>query len=195
MSDLYYHKMFEANNVLNPQFAQYLMDNLSDMKAKFIEKMTNYPESEKWEFLKLYFNSPGNESPAQRNALSSVGAVYFYRIAFQERYYIYRRTFESLNQSYSSFLDGFLRGWEFTAIFVNESSNKEMYIRYLQHQLSKHEMIIIFYYLAGGYASQDLKTFVKNNFILKTLHTYSGSFIDAPSKEELDKELEFILNS
>jgi hypothetical protein len=195
IADLYYHKMFDANNVLNSNFAEYLVDNLSDMKAKFIEKMTNYPESEKWEFLKLYFNSPGNESPAQRTALSSVGSVYFYKIEFEERYHIYRKTFEILNQSYSSFLDGFLKGWEFTAIFANESSNREMYVKYLQHQLSKHEMIIIFYYLASGYASKDLKTFVKNNLLLRTLHIYNGSFIDAPSKEELDKELEFILNS
>lgn len=184
IDDLYYIKMYQANHIKIYQ----------DAKRKFLNQITPLGSGDRWEFIKEYFNSVGNESKEQKDVLRAIGSVYFYKVSFEDRYEMYRITFQKIENKFGDFLDGYLKNWEFFCTYTSNTKNQKDYIQHLSNQLSKYETVILFYYIASDNCSPILKEFFKSHNLMANLHKYNGELIDAPSKEQLHEELNFILN-
>lgn len=180
-----------------PLFFQKLSDPILPIPSQhdidtFHVTMAGLDENGRWEHLKHFVGSVGFESDRESDALGSVGRINFYRVDFSERYYIYQKVFGNLTLTYGNFLDGYLKGWGFICNFINESINKDLYIQYLHSRLSKYDKIIIFYFLASGYAPTKLIVFFRAIKVLDDLHKFSSHLIDAPTEDQLLDELSHV---
>lgn len=170
------------------------LENIDEVKSNFVKQLTGMKLGDRYEYIKFYFGSPNNELAAQKNTLIEIGSVYFYHIDFNTRSLIYQSVFNEVEQIYGSFLDGYIRGWEFIVQFINESNSKSSYSKFQISQTSKYELIILFYYLASNYASKDLCLFIEENNILKNLHYHNKDLIDLPSEDIISSELIYIFS-
>lgn len=188
----YLMQMF-AFNSLRQDIDDYVEAHFDELKQEFLQKMSEKDQNERWEYIKMYLDAPGREKNEQREFLESIGNLYFYKIDFEDRADNYKRAFDNIEKKYGSFLDGYLKGWEFLCLFADQSIGKKDYIKYISSQLSKFEMIILFYYIASGYADEDLKRFIRENKLLGKLFYYNMYLLDAPSEDEIDAEVKTIL--
>jgi len=189
---LYLMQMF-AFRSMRDGIDEYVMEHFAELRDDFFRQMKEMDRNERWEYIKNYFGPRGHESKSQKELLEDIGNVHFYKVEFEKRADNYKTAFDNIEKKYGSFLDGYLKGWEFLCLFAGQSINKETYIKYISSQLSKFEMIILFYYAASGYADGDLKKFIRENELFKKLFYYNGYLLDAPSQEEIDREVEHIL--
>ena len=95
------------------------LENIDEVKSNFVKQLTGMKLGDRYEYIKFYFGSSNNESAAQKNTLIEIGSVYFYHIDFNTRSLIYQSVFNEIEQIYGSFLDGYIRGWEFIVQFIN----------------------------------------------------------------------------
>lgn len=192
IEDLYLMEMFKLNMLLNNEADIFITDHFSDMKKEFFEQILPLEKHDRGELLKIYFNSPGSEDFNQSEVLARIGRVHFYRISFDKRQTIYKNAFTDIELQYGSFLDGYLRGMEFIYLFASKSLNEDSYRAFLTSQLSKFEMIILFYYMASGYSNNEFISFVKKNNFLKNLHYYNSFLVDIPSRDQINSDLQCI---
>jgi hypothetical protein len=169
-------------------------ETIEEDRLIFVNKMASMKLADRYEYIKHYFGSPNRESSAQKGILIEIGSVNFYSIDFHKRELIYQNAFNEIEQIYGSFLDGYIRGWEFIVQFIDESNSKLSYTKFLISQTSKYELIILFYYLASGYANEVLWQFIKEHTIFKNLHYYNKDLIDLPTEEILSSEINYMLS-
>ncbi len=99
-----------------------------------------------------------------------------------------------LLSEYGDFLDGYLHNISYIIEFVEKASNKSVYLEFIKSQLTKYEIVIIFYLIAG----QEKKLKSHNKFytlgIMDRLLTTECQFlmIDSPSIETMEKELTYV---
>lgn len=184
-----YSKIFKAING-EKSYATFHED-----MENFIMEINNQADfSARWEKLKWYINSRGNESEKVREALRSTGCINFYKIPYIKRQAHYRNVSQSLLSEYGDFLDGYLHNISYIIEFVEKASNKSVYLEFIKSQLTKYEIVIIFYLIAG----QEKKLKSHNKFytlgIMDRLLTTECQFlmIDSPSIETMEKELTYV---
>lgn len=184
ISDIHFDKIFEAIEESRPEFS---LD-----RQKFIDDINGYPD--KNERLKYYIGSRGEESRKLRKALFATGSVNFYKIRFDERRARYIQVVESISASHGEFLDGYFKDICFLLMFVAKTFNRAAYINFLKSQLTKYELIIIFYLVAGRDTKLgSMKNLMDFGFMDELLTIGCQSLmIDCPSDKVMKKEIDYV---
>ncbi|MGM0579199.1 MAG: hypothetical protein ACQETL_00870 [Bacteroidota bacterium] len=186
IGDLFLHKLFVAHD------GKYDSSQMKAKKEKFVTELLKRDKNDRWEYIKYYFGSFGDEPPNMRRVLLDIGSVKFYKIDFQERHHLYQKVFSSLTHDYGFFLDGYLREIEFISRLVNKTINEKTYQSYFASHVTKYECIIIFYYLLSGQATKEFNTFISACGLFSDLPKYSSLIIDMPSDTEIKREIQNI---
>ncbi|WP_340152675.1 hypothetical protein [uncultured Marivirga sp.] len=186
IDNFFLNKLFNARDN-NPELKDFEL-----FKQDFISELKRRDKNDRWEYLKYYFGSVGQEPPNLRSVLIDIGTVKFYKINFDHRKEIYKEIYSTIKSDYGYFIDHYTKELEFFALFIKESLNQELYISYLVSQSTIYETVIVFYYLASGFASNSLMEFVIENQLLDNLINNDPILIDYPSREELENEIENI---
>jgi hypothetical protein len=194
ISRLHYLKMFELNAIFAENPSKHVHEIFDSLMTSFFDQMKEKNFNERWEFIKVYFNSNTSESKEQLDVLRAIGSVQFYKIDFEKRKDIYGKMMENIDKTFGSFLDGYLKGWEFIAKYSSNSLNKTTYHEYIAPQLSKFDLIILFYYLGSGHATKSFCVFVLESNILNDLFKYNDLLIDLPSQDEIENEIGYIFS-
>lgn len=190
ITPLHYRKMFELNAIFSDNPTIHVNEIFDSLMGNFFEKMKGMKFNERWEFIKVYFNSSSSESNGQLRLLTAIGSVQFYKIDFSKRLDIYDKTMQNIDKAFGSFLDGYIKGWEFIAVYCSNSLNRKTYHEFLSAHISKYELIILFYYLASGRATKPLCEFAQQANIFHNLPRYNDLLIDVPSELEIENEIE-----
>lgn len=192
VADVHYTKLFEAINGPN------WVETFEEDRAAFIANITAHEHfNGRWEHLKHYIGSRGQESHSIKEALRATGSVNFYKIPFKHRQQHYTAAFHRIIEKHGDFLDGYLNTIIYIADVCAASTNSLQYARYAQSQLTRYEIVILFYLLAGSngkvVGAENLKTLG----LLSRLRTLDcqGLMIDLPSDEQIDKEIAAIFSS
>lgn len=166
------------------------IEKAENLKSELIE-MEN--SSERWEFIKMFFNSEAGQRPEQRDLLESIGAVYFYKTPYKDRYDMYQNIVRANYDLYGGFFNGYFNNFEYLMAFVDSIKENDFYINYLKVNLTQYEKAFLFYYLSSDKSSIQLKKLIKKYSLLSDLEFNSEFFVDAPTIHEFRKELESIL--
>lgn len=163
-----------------------------ETRSNFISRIQSAGDfNDRWEELKLYIGSGGAESEKIRDALCSMGSVNFYKIPFTDRQHHYAAALHRIIQDHGELLDGYLSTMLLVVDVARNAKNRTIYERYIQSQLSRYEVIIIFYMLIGGTTSIDGKDAMRDIGALGRLRTFDcrALMIDGPDAEQIDVEL------
>lgn len=187
-----YCKLFQAIN--GEGFLQTFAEDYENLikaltESKYATDRQRYNAN--WEFIKLYISSQGSETAKVREALSGMGSVYFYKIGFEDRRTHYSSVLERINDRYGEFLDGYLRNILFICETTNVSVNRDLYVKYIESQLTRYEIIIIFYMLAGNKTIGYNASTIRELGILKRLRIFDcrSQMIDWPDEKQIEDEL------
>jgi hypothetical protein len=189
ISNTHYIKIFQAING-NKAIHTFQQD-----QDNFITDMNSQKDfNAKWERLKYYIGSRYEEGDAVREALRATGRVNFYKLPFEERRQHYNTAVQSLSKEYGELLDGYYKNIAFLVQYAAEASNKKIYMDFIKSQLSKYELIILFYLIAGNQEDTEKFREFKNNGIFDGMFKVGcqSLMIDCPSIEIIKQEIEFI---
>lgn len=186
VANVHYTKLFAAIN--GPAW----IETFEEDRAAFIADITSQGHfNERWERLKDYIGSRGEESQSVREALRATGSVNFYKISFKSRQRHYTAALQRIQAERGEFLDGYLSTILYIANICSTSKNSLQYAQYAQSQLTRYEVVILFYLLAGSdekfVGAGNLKTLGLLNR-LRTIDCQS-LMLDLPSVEEIDREI------
>lgn len=186
VADVHYAKLLEA---INGKISFATFQEERDAFVSDITSQANF--NDRWEQLKYYIGSRGEETDEIREALRATGSVNFYKIPFKERQHHYANALRRIMIDHGEFLDGYFRNLMFVVNVAEVSGNKDLYINYIDAQLTRYETVIIFYLIAGREEPiPGAKSFMKLGLFsrLRTIDCQS-LMIDLPSYEEIDCEL------
>ena len=183
--DKFYLDIVSLNNLPSVD----LFEESNQLKSKLFILSDN----ERREFLKVLFGGRGYEKKDQRNILRAIGSVCFYKTEFKLRADIYANVFYETTNKFGGFMDGYFNVLEYLLKTVSEIKENSFYIEYIKNQLTKYEVILIFYFVASGKSSDFFKKFIIENNFLINLSNYNNYLIDLPSKEELEIEISSLL--
>lgn len=193
VATVHYTKLFEALNPRN------WIETFEEDRDAFIADITAQGQfNARWEQLKSYIGSRGEESPGVREALQATGSVNFYKIPFKDRQHHYHSALRRVLADHGEFLDGYFATLLYISDVVAKSTNREQYARYLKSQLTRYEVIIIFYMIAG---ENDGPPFRGRSLhalgLLDRLRTIDcqSLMIDFPDEEEINAELNSLFSS
>ncbi|BCM25420.1 hypothetical protein [Methyloradius palustris] len=161
ISDTQFLKIYEALK------KDWNIESYEEFRAKFLADMNKVTSSDKGEILKVYIGGFNQQSPKLIDALRSTGSVNFYRIPFSVRRHYYGIVAERLISKHGEFLDGYLKNICFLLEIASNSENENHYINFLKSQLTKYEIIILFYLIAGAEFNFKKKEFFINMKYLK----------------------------
>jgi tetratricopeptide (TPR) repeat protein len=181
-----YGKLFEV--IHGPNF----FETLNEDRDELIKVMSEADEfNSKWEKIKDYIGSRDCEGPRVREALRAIGSVYFYKITFKERQHHYAAALHRIMSEYGELLDGYYSNLLFVCELADASSNRATYIKYIASQLTRYEIIIIFYMLAGKENPSPDAIAFKNIGLLNRLKTFDcqSLMIDIPDTDKIEQEL------
>jgi hypothetical protein len=148
--------------------------------------------NDRWEYIKLFDK---NYSASDcNNFFKSIGRVHFYKIDFKERYHIYVSVYGKVYNQYAAFLDGYMKNMTYLINFASNKKNVDFFIDYIKNNLSTQELILLFYYCASRRSSQIFRSQILKFNILDEIKLITDKFIDVPSEEEMQNEIENILN-
>lgn len=186
VADVHFMKLFQAT------YGNEAIFSFDDIKQEFMSDMTSDSDcNQRWETLKKYIGSNGFESPQVRDALRATGSVNFYKLPFQDRRKYYKVVADNLLSEYGEFLDGYFKTITFLVNYADSAINKDTYIEFIKSQLSKYELVILFYLISGS--SENIlkfKAFHHNNILDGLLNFGSLSLlIDCPPADVLKREL------
>lgn len=137
----------------------------------------------------------GQESDDISEALSSIGGVHFYKVPFDDlKEDFYSRVYSTIYHEYSTIIDGYVRSFSAILNFVEDSSDKKYFYKYLKNSLSNQELCLIFYYCSSSEPSDNFREQIRISKLLSGYLYKYGLFIDAPSHEELEIEINHVLN-
>lgn len=187
VANVHYTKLFEALNPRN------WIETFQEDRDAFIADITAQGQfNARWEQLKSYIGSRGEESPSVREALRATGSVNFYKIPFEERQRYYHSALRRVLVDHGEFLDGYFATLLYISDVVAESTNRKQYARYLKSQLTCYEVIILFYMIAGENVGQPFRGRSLHALgLLDRLRTFDcqSLMIDLPDEEAIDAEL------
>ncbi|MHC8309950.1 hypothetical protein ACYZUC_10090 [Pseudomonas sp. GT1P32] len=186
VADVHYTKLFEAIN------GRSWIKTFQEDRAAFIADITAQGHfSGRWEQLKYYIGSRGEESESIKEALRATGSVNFYKIPFKDRQHHYAAALHRILKDHGEFLDGYLSTILYITDVCAASSNSRQYARYAQSQLTRYEVVILFYLLAGNDGKVAGADNLKNLGLLNRLRTFDcqSLMIDFPSEEQIDREI------
>ena len=118
--------------------------------------------------------------------------VNFYQIPFAERRQHYNAVVQRVSSDYGEFLDGYLKNICFLLEFATNAVNRATYVDFLKAHFTQHELIILFYLVAGRDGKLGSMKNLRDLGIMDGLHTISrrSLIIDTPSNEEFKHEIE-----
>ena len=186
ISNVHYVKIFEAINGSD------YINTWSESKDRLIEEINNQPDfNSKWDHIKNYIGSRGSETQEVRDALRATGSVNFYKIPFSERQQHYKNAVQRLSSEYGEFLDGYFKNISYLIEFALNSTNSELYKNFIKSQLTKYELVILFYLIAGRDDDFANKRIFQDLDIINEILTLDcqSLMIDFPSNDELSQEL------
>ncbi|MEZ7514093.1 putative phage abortive infection protein [Flavobacterium frigidarium] len=187
IAENFFMKIINANSVLKEH------DIIKGIELRNeIIKIAEF--NDRWEFIKLYVDSHNYETPEQRNALQSIGTVYFYKTPLEMRYTIYQIVFENIYREFGGFFDGYFNSLKYVLNFIDNIEDNSFFVDYLKNNLTSYEKAFIFYYIASNRVSAEFKELIKKYDLISDLEQNNSFFVDSPSKEEFEKELHDILN-
>lgn len=186
-----YRKLFEA--IDRPDHH----DTFDKRVATFINQITSTDDtSKRWEILKSYIGSNGCESEKIREALESIGSVSFYKIPFETRKTYYQTALENVTSDYGELLDGYWSHLLFIVKLTEVANNRDVYVKYIQAQLTRYDFVIVFYMLAGQAHPYPGTASLKKLGILNHLKSSDCRHLmfDSPTKEKIEVELQYIFS-
>lgn len=186
IDNVQYAKLFEALN------GREWIETFEEDRIAFISEISGQGHfNARWERLKYYIGSRGEEPEAIKEALRAIGSVNFYVIPFQDRKRHYVAALQRVLKRHGEFLDGYLSTILYIAEVCARSNNSSQYARYAKSQLTRYEVIIIFYMLAGSDEEVVGADNMKALGFLSRLRTHDCQFlmIDWPSNEQIDREI------
>lgn len=163
------------------------LEYLEDFKRRLIDKGSS---EARWEYLKYCIGNQDYESSKVRETLEGIGSVYFYTVPFEFRRRLYEAALAHVMEAHGEFLDGYLSNLLFVSELATKGVHKDSYSQLLNAQLTRYEVIIIFYMLAGAPLPKGAQ-FVRELGLLRRLGTYdcTSLMIDAPSPEQIADEI------
>lgn len=163
-------------------------------RNEIIDTLEQMDWNDRREYLKAYFDSPGNEPERVKKILVAHGSRNFYKVTFDQKSDHYRLMYCELEWRYFGFVDWYIHDLIITSYYVMNSQFEEDFGKYASMQITPHEKILIFYYLSSGKADVDFVSFVKKYDLLKGISLITNMFIDMPSDNEINNEINSILN-
>ena len=96
----------------------------------------------------------------------------------------------TLEHNYGEFINGYIKNIKFIADFVEKSENKELYIKFVISQLSKYELVTLFYYCCSN-REQNITEIISNLGLLHSINNQECRtlMIDMPSEQDINKDL------
>ncbi len=192
VSNIHYSKIFEALN--GSRFSETLVED----RNAFIADITAQGEfNRRWERLKAYIGSRGEEPEKVREALLATGRMNFYKIPFEERQRHYANALRQIMRDHGEFLDGYFRNLLFVVELAENTSNRDSYVKFINAQLTRYEIVIIFYMIAGGEESIPGAINFHKLGLLNRLRTIDcqSLMIDSPGDEEIERELNSVFKN
>lgn len=189
ISNTHYGKIFKAIN------GEGYFETLTKDKDSLIQDINSQVDfNSRLEQLKNYIGSRGGEGKNLKEALRATGSVNFYKIPFSERICHYKNVYQRLSIEYGEFLDGYFKNIKYLLEFAEKSTNKDSYVKFINSQLTKYELILLFYYIIGSDQKKENKIIFLNLGVFDELLSIEHHIlmIDAPSKEILKNELDNI---
>lgn len=181
-----YMKLFDAMR------GRRAFEDFSAQKSEFIEAIQSSGGfNDRWEKLKFYIGSRGEEPNEVREALCSMGSVNFYKIPFKDRQRHYAAALHRIVEDHGELLDGYLSTMLLVTALASEAANRLIYEKYIQSQLTRYEVVIIFYVLIGQETPVEGCQTVRDVGATRRLRTVDcqSLMIDMPSTEQIDVEL------
>jgi hypothetical protein len=186
LGTIHYSKILQISNLNN--FPS--IEDVEELKNEIISRKTF---NERWEYIKFYVGSTDTKNKKQNDVLKSIGHVQFYKVDFIEKESLYISTYDEIYQEYGGFMDGYLKNFTYLVNFISKSKDNEFFIDYLKSNISTQELILIFYFCASRKSNYEFRKQIKEMSLFDNLHIARDRFIDLPSEEELNKEVESIL--
>lgn len=172
--------------------------NYTQHREQFISEMNSQPDkNQKIELLKDYFGSEGAEGEKVFDALCATGSVQFYNVPFKTRKSYYRTIIAESFNKYGDFLDGYLHNILYIIEFADKAENRSLYLDYIKSQLTKYELLIIFYLMASKEEIGSSKNKFYDLGIMQRLEDIecSSLLLDSPSPEQIATELRYIFKA
>jgi hypothetical protein len=192
ISNVHFMKIFEVLN--GNQF----IDSFTEDKERFIADIKAQRDfNSRWEQLKLSIGSRGAESDRLKEALRATGSVSFYKIPFSERSHYYSLVVQRISDDHGEFLDGYFKNICLLLEFASNAINKDTYISFLKAQLTKYELIILFYLVAGRELDLGGIKKLHDLGIMDELLSIScrSLMLDFPTKEVLQREIDNVFDN
>lgn len=166
-------------------------------REEFIRDMKARKEyNERSEYLKYLLGASGQEKESIRTALRGLGSVNFYKVPFETRRYHYQMALSQIKKTYGAVIDGYFRNVSYLAEYALRSINAKQHIEYLGSQLSRYELVLIFYCLIGSEVDQKFAAGLVNSGVLSELLHFDCRelIIDMPTDELLTEEIRHVQN-
>lgn len=186
VDDTQYMKLFQAIN------GRKSYEDFEEQKAEFIAAIQSSGNfNDRWEKLKYYIGSRGQETKEIREALCSLGSVNFYKIPFKDRRRHYAAAHRRIVEDHGELLDGYLSTVLLVTGLACEAANRAIYEKYIQSQLTRYEVIIIFYMLVGQESPIAGQQVVRDVGAIRRLRTFDcqSLMFEIPSTEQIDVEM------
>ncbi len=193
VENVHYSKLLEA---LNPR--KWIETFHEDREAFIADINSRGNFNDRWEQLKNYIGSSGEETVRVREALQATGSVNFYKIPFKERQRHYYSALRRVLDDHGEFLDGYFSTLLYISEVVAVSTNRTQYAQYVRSQLTRYEVIILFYMIAGQEGGRPFRGRILHELgLLERLRTIDcqSLMIDLPSTEQIDKELQSMFSN
>lgn len=191
VSKVHFAKIFEALRGLRG------IDSLTEEMDNFIADINIHSDfNARWEQLKFHIGSQGEESERLKDALRATGSVNFYKIPFSDRRHHYMAATQRLTNDNGEFLDGYIKNICFILEFSAKSVNRPIYLAFLKAQLTKYELVILFYIVAGRVGELGNMRYLRDLGIMDGLLTLGcqSLMIDVPSNDDLISEIENVFS-
>jgi hypothetical protein len=180
---------------LNPKHKEKINNDtayFAFLKGEFIRFLQTAESPKRLEYLAIFLGSIDEISTSGYHALSKIGKKLFYQVEFNERFKLYNFAFNEIESKYGSFLDGYLRSWDFMLKFISNSKQNETYINIVSSYISKFEKIILYYYCISGYSGDKFDSKLLEYNLLENMYQYHKFIIHEPSKLDIENELKSI---
>lgn len=154
-----------------------------------IDKRQNFDS--KWEYLKYVLGGINCETPEVKESLMSAGKVSFYRASFDHRKDYYDIAWQNVEQKYSEKINIYLRKFDFILYHVVESKKQLKYKKYLLSQISKYDIILLYFFALTG-RDPNFSCLLLKLELLDDVQRNECRWIlfDCPSKEEVVTEID-----
>lgn len=194
LDGLYFSKVIRA----------YLGDFLSiDQMEQNIEKLkegllARPDQHDRWEYLKWYFDSVGNEPPAIKDALRAIGSVYFYHQPSDKRLYYYRMALDKVWSLFGDYLDGLTNFYKSAIGILLIAYRRDYMARKINLRLtSGFDVLLLFYILIYKHESFDKEELecVSANVLFDRLISddMNRHMVDLPYDDQIYTEVKLAL--